>query len=354
MRNKANRHNFEIRTQNAPKSKKTGQRQIIKIVLICIGIIILLGALLYGLNLLSATKKWNRRTMFKPVETIISPEIKEYVLNEDVISVLLLGVDNKGHGSQDYNGQCDAVALMVLNTKTNDMKIISIPRETMTKIIRQGSSGNFTDQFYGQIALAHSYGVDNADSAQLCQKAVSQLFYGIPISNTVQFAVNGVPKANDLVGGVSLTLLEDFTNLENSPDYQDPKMAVGATLTLNGNQAYTYVKYRDINKEFSSTDRLKRQMQYFKEYFKAVYALTKKNPLFLASAYGSLKEFLYTNLSLEEMLFFGTRALDAGLSDKTLITIDGEMKMGETYEEFYADDAKLKQMVLDLFFVKDT
>ncbi len=350
--------------EKAPSEKRRffslstlSRKEKIIILAISLLIVLVLGMVLYALNLLRATTVWNRNTMFETGEYEITGTVAseaEYVLNPDVISVLMLGIDKKGHGSEEYNGQCDAIAVMALNTKTNEMTIISIPRDTMAYITRQNQYGSFTDQLYAQLALAHSYGKNDADSVSLCQRAVSQLLYGVPINHTVQFQVSGVPEANDLVGGVTLTLLEDFTNLKTSPDKNDPSMVQGATLTLSGQQAYNYVQYRDIYKEGSSADRLKRQIQYFKAYFKAVQAKVQENPLFLVSAYNSLQDFLYTNLSMEEMLFFGNQALNAGLSENSVVAIEGEMTKGETYMEFYPDEDALKQLVLDVFFEKKT
>ena len=122
---------------------------------------------------------------------------KKFILNPDIQAILLLGTDSNKHSSiKEYNGQCDLVVLAVINSKSKSLNLLVIPRETMTDIIRKDTQGNFVDKELGQIALAHAYGIDDEDSIKLCQQAVSNLLYGIPINKTVRLQVEGITAAN--------------------------------------------------------------------------------------------------------------------------------------------------------------
>ena len=61
--------------------------------------------------------------------------------------------------------------------------------------------------------------------------------HGIDIDFYISLEMDGISTLNDALGGVTVTLEDDFTAL-------DPTMTKGTTLTLEGNQAEYYVRGR--------------------------------------------------------------------------------------------------------------
>mgnify|MGYP001718301415 FL=1 len=92
-------------------------------------------------------------------------------------------------------------------------------------------------------------------SCQYMVDAVSNLFYGMPINGYVALNMNAVGMINDAVGGVTVTVPEDMTQV-------DPSFAEGAMVTLTGDQALKFTRYRDTEKDFSNNSRMERQKQY--------------------------------------------------------------------------------------------
>lgn len=82
-------------------------------------------------------------------------------------------------------------------------------------------------------------------SCQYMVDAVSNLFYGMPINGYVALNMNAVAMINDAVGGVTVTVPEDMTQV-------DPSFAEGAAVTLTGDQALKFTRYRDTEKDFSN------------------------------------------------------------------------------------------------------
>ena len=85
-------------------------------------------------------------------------------------------------------------------------------------------------------------------------KAVSNMFYQLPIHGYAAINMSAIPIINDQVGGVDVTVLEDLTKW-------DPKLKEGAKVHLEGQSAYHYVKCRDVNVFGSNDKRLERQRQ---------------------------------------------------------------------------------------------
>ena len=73
--------------------------------------------------------------------------------------------------------------------------------------------------------------------------AVSNLFYGMPINGYVALNMNAVAMINDAVGGVTVTVPEDMAQV-------DPSFAEGAAVTLTGDQALKFTRYRDTERIF--------------------------------------------------------------------------------------------------------
>lgn len=64
--------------------------------------------------------------------------------------------------------------------------------------------------------------------------------------------MDGISELNDLAGGVTVTLEDDFSSI-------DPAMAKGTTLTLHGDQAETFVRSRMTVGDGTNASRMERQ-----------------------------------------------------------------------------------------------
>ena len=63
----------------------------------------------------------------------------------------------------------------------------------------------------------------------LCMKAVSRLFYGLPIHGYCSVNMEAIPIINDIVGGVDVTVLETLKNSSGTVNFQE-----GETVHLEG------------------------------------------------------------------------------------------------------------------------
>ena len=105
----------------------------------------------------------------------------------------------------------------------------------MTQIQILGVTEEPAGSFTGQLALAHTYGSGEEDSCENTVLAVSNLLYGMEIDHYVSLTMDGVALLNDLVGGVPVEVLDDFSGIDDS-------LVQGETVTLRGRQALTYVR----------------------------------------------------------------------------------------------------------------
>ena len=123
-------------------------------------------------------KKWQ--------EGVVTYEGKEYLYNTDIKTYLMMGVDIDGpvQQSSDYTqgGQSDALFLLVVNNKTEQLQVISINRNTMADIELCDEEGIDMGILKTQICLQHAFGDGKRLSCSKTVDAVSGLFQNIPIS----------------------------------------------------------------------------------------------------------------------------------------------------------------------------
>ena len=160
---------------------------------------------------------------------------EKYVYNEDLVSILFLGVDKEafeegGTVGDGKAGQADALFLLVLDTKTGKSRLIAISRDTMTDVNVYSDLGNFIGTEKLQLCLAYTYGDGKEKSCENTVRAVSRLFYGMPVAAYAALDLDAIAVLTDAVGGVEVTVTKDLT-------IQDPSLKEGERKVLTGEQA---------------------------------------------------------------------------------------------------------------------
>ena len=278
---------------------------------------------------------------------------EKYVYNEDLVSILFLGVDKEafegGTVGDGKAGQADALFLLVLDTKTGKSRLIAISRDTMTHVNVYSDLGNFIGTEKLQLCLAYTYGDGKEKSCENTVRAVSRLFYGMPVAAYAALDLDAIAVLTDAVGGVEVTVTKDLT-------IQDPSLKEGERKVLTGEQAQWYVRSRLVEEKEATadanSDRIERQKQYLAAFGGKAAEQFRKNPLFLLTLYQKIKDFSVTNLSAAEVTYLGTLLFRGGFQDAGILSIKGEASMGETYAEFHVDEQAMYEMVLEVFYRK--
>ena len=194
----------------------------------------------------------------------------------------------------------------------------------MTQIQILGVTGEPAGTFTGQLALAHTYGSGEEDSCENTVLAVSNLLYGMEIDHYVSLTMDGVALLNDLVGGVTVEVLDDFSGIDDS-------LVQGETVTLQGQQALTYVRSRGGLEDSSNLHRMERQRQYLGALQQQLKAAVQQEDGFTLDALLQLNEYNGVRLHGEPALRpGGTAWLPTRVSD--ILTTPGDAQEGE---EFY-------------------
>lgn len=273
---------------------------------------------------------------------------KVYDYNENILSFLFMGIDVDDVLSEEQqgwdSGQADALFLLVLNPDTRRITVIAIDRNTMTDVDMYDQENHFLATVQAQINLAHGYGDGREQSAANQVKAVSRLMYELPIHGYCAINLPAINYINDVIGGVDVTVTEDLS--------EHIQLAAGEAVHLDGRLAYFYIRYRDVNREESARLRLERQRQYllaFAEKARREIARDVSLPLRL---YEALAPSMVTDVTANEVVYLAGEAVKYTFSAEDLILLPGVTDTSGEYDEFYVDQAALKQIIIDVFYTE--
>ncbi len=269
-----------------------------------------------------------------------------YSYNEDLFVILCMGIDTKDDMIRDGEAgnarQSDANFLVVLDGKKKEIKIVAIPRDTMTGIEIYDVRGEYVTTVEEHFALQFAYGDGGSRSCEMTERAASRLFYGIPVNGYVCFNLRAIEVLNGMMGGVPVEPEEDFEDLK-----------AGETVTLNNEQAYRYVQSRDCDEAFSAEKRLGRQKQYLTSFLQKALACTKEDPFLPVRIYHSVSDHMSTDLSGIKLFSLIVTGLQCDFSEDGFYVVPGEQRAGQRFEEFHVDEDAFYEMMLEIFFDKD-
>lgn len=283
-------------------------------------------------------------------EGTITYKGKSYVYNSDLDIYLLMGIDKEGpvEVAEDYvsGGQSDALFLFVMDRETEEVSVISINRNTMTRVetyLANGTNAGYTE---AQICVQHGFGDGRRVSCGLTEKAVAHLFYNIPIDGYLSINVGAVSTLNDSIGGVEVTVLNDLVYPE-----KNVVLTKDQTVTLTGEQAYVYLRGRDTDEFDSATLRLRRQEQYITAYLEKVEKMISTSSSQLVSIYEELSPYIVTNIEVVSLL---EEITSYNYSSERMYTVPGETVMGKEFEEFHVDEDALYDLIINVFYEEVT
>ncbi len=280
-------------------------------------------------------------------ENTITYNGKKYILNKNIVSVLVMGIDrdnvNQNYGSGN-NGQADVIFVATIDTKTKKTTIIPISRETMVDVNLYTADGKYAGSNHEQLCLAYAYGNTTEESCQNVLTSVKRLLFGINISSYITMEMTGVEKLTDLVGGVKLTAIE---NIETK------RLTVnkGRSISLNGSQAIAYIQYRGDDVE-ANARRMARQKQFLSALMNKTGNAILSDFSKLSKYYNTLSPYFSTNVSFAQITYLAQNCLTLNFGDAIEYkTIDGTLSQGEAWVEFTADKDSLLQTVIDTFYI---
>ena len=232
--------------------------------------------------------------------------------------------------------------LLVTNSDDQTLSVVSINRNSMTQIQVYSESGLSLGTANAQICTQHGFGDGKKLSCSRTVDAVSYLFYNLPIDGYLSINMGAIPIMNDSVGGIEVTVLDDLYYPSAGVDLKK-----GETVTLEGMEAYYYLRGRDTGTFDSATNRLRRQEQFITSYFAKLTEIAKGSTSKVLSVYEAIEDYVVTNIDFVDMI---SELMAYEYDESRLYTVPGETVMGEKHEEYYVDDDALYDLIVQVFY----
>lgn len=284
-------------------------------------------------------------------DTLLTVNGHTYQQRSNLTTILFMGIDQSenpvtvpAYLKYVSGGQADFLRLMVIDPLEKTVAQIEIDRDTMTPITVLGTLGGKVGYRTAQICLSHGFGDGREQSCGFTVEAVSNLLYNVPITYYAAMNLDGISALNDMLGGVTVTLADDFSHI-------DPAMTKGTTLTLVGDQAEIFVRSRMSVGVGTNEARMTRQRQYVGQMMELLNDRLHSSSDFIGTLFDGLSPYLCTNLSRAQMVNEAWAIKD--YTRLPLTSIDGVHAVGDDgYMQFRPDESSLEQAILDVFYKK--
>lgn len=272
---------------------------------------------------------------------------KTYDYNEGVYNLLVLGIDAEGEYEEgeffETGGKADAIFILSINNSKKTVSTIQLNRDTVTEVQKLGVFGDPVATLNSQLATAYAYGSGGKSSCENMSRAVSGLLYGVPIDGYLAMNMEGIIPFVNAVGGVTVTLKDDFTKF-------DPEMEAGKTLTLDGAKAYIYLRGRGDVGDQQNTSRMERHRTFYSGLFKQVDKLLGSDVSKLKSVYDAIYPYSYFSISLSKLMSLYSDSSD--YRRVPTVTPEGVINEDAEYTEFYVDETALRKLVFDVWYTE--
>lgn len=351
IRTRKRRRTKHHRAQHLSKGKKVVLGVVAALVVLACAVAIAVAVLVHN-GALSARQEFEGAQTPETVETTnggqtIVHDGHTYQYNENVVTMLFLGVDDEtNYGNARPDAKCADVNLLVsMDTETNDMTVVAIPRDSQVDVDRY-DNGEYADTIPLQLCLAYSVDLNTEEEcAENSVKSASRIFYSLPISYYFSMDEEAFVELSDAVGGVQVEALDT---------YPGANFSKGETVLLQGEDAWNYIHYRDINIDYSSLDRQERQVQFAKAFLNK---LKKSNVKQLLKLYNVIQANTLTNLGTSELAYLASCFVSGGKGSISFTSIEGNTKFmvdadGVEREHVFLDDDSVLKATLAAYYTQ--
>ena len=270
---------------------------------------------------------------------------KTYYKKPNITTLLFMGIDRditQTTNSFRNGGQADYLMLLVIDHDTQTIRQLQIERDTMAKVDVLTILGKPGGTRVLQICLSHGYGADQTACCENTVYSVSRYLDNLDVDLYMAVDYSAVNLINGMLGGVTVTLTEDFSEL-------DPAMTAGTTLKLEGHQAELFVRSRMSVGDGTNASRQLRQREWMNGAVDLLRARVKEDSNFLQTLIDALGEGMTTNAAQGRLMNEFNRAWQYTLNP--VEQIPGTYTIGsDGFVEYHTTADDVTQWILDTMY----
>ncbi len=274
-----------------------------------------------------------------PVNADVYYKGKGYNYIDTLVNVLFIGVDK--NSTDEGRNQADSLFLVSIGEGEKEVRVIGVSRNTIATISKLNASGQMVMKTETQICLAYGYGDTEKKCSELTVDAVSQLFYGLPIQGYYTIYMDEIADVVDYVGGVDVTVTGDVAG-------RMPGWDAGKKITLNGENALTYLRYRDMYQTGGNEQRFARQRGFLSGFLTAAKAKFKTDPSMPLNVFRMLSNRSTTNIGSDSAVYLATLVLNASLG--SIQTVQGDLGTLFGRDALFINERALYELIIKNYY----
>lgn len=261
---------------------------------------------------------------------VVEPVITEHDLwvdhlkESERVNVLLFGTDGY---------RADTLIFMSYSEADNDIVMVTIPRDTQHEVEGMDALGQ------DKINAVYCF-PDGKGGSDNQRKAIEEIL-GVPIHYYVKVNYNGLKAIVNTIGGVEVTVPFD---MDYDDRWADPELHIhldAGSQVLDGDKAMQFIRWRKNNDGWGDSDlaRTKRQQDFIIKVVKKSFGLN------ITKVIGICYDYVRTDMTLEDLLYYGTELIGFDFNSIQKYTLPGEADMSF----FYQDEAATMDLMKEIY-----
>lgn len=225
-------------------------------------------------------------------------------------NILLLGIDESEEREEWGSFRTDTIMLVTIDFSTNDVALISIPRDSYVKIYN--ANGELYDELepFDKINSAFSSGGGAEKKGFEYTMSTIEKLLGIPVDLYCAFNMNVVKDVVNAMGGVDY-----YVDVEVNMNGRH--LDIGQQ-HLDGQAVLDYCRQRKGSSDIARIDRQQRMLEAILNQLKSTNQIIK-----IPSIYSAVESNLMTNLSFKQISSLALVALRMDMEQLSRHTLDG-------------------------------
>jgi LCP family protein required for cell wall assembly len=241
--------------------------------------------------------------------------------SRNITNILILGIDQVRHEA----ARADTIMVMSINEDTDEVALISIPRDTRVEIPGRGMDKlNHAMAYRGEIAL---------------MIATVEHFLGVPMDHYVYTNFRGFADIVDVLGGVTIDVEKEMIHVNEDEPF--PFHLKPGRQRLMGEQALGYVRYR--NDDQGDFGRMMRQQSFLTALSKEVRQV--KTIFMLPQIMEQAARHIRTDMSISQLLASSRRAFSINIDEVKMITLKGRTQSFNGTSYVVLDQEQLRNTI---------
>ncbi len=296
-RNMDRRRGDRNRVSPKEKQKKKRRRRRKRIVLVCVELLLLAGLCIAGYGMLKLGKL--------NINILDQDKLEVYKDTGPYTNIACFGLDSR-NGELEGGVQSDSIIIASINNETNDVKLVSVYRDTL---LQQ------EDGTYAKANAAYNRGGPEAAISLLNRN------FDLDIRNYVSVNFNALVDVIDALGGLEIELTQEEAFYTNGYAAETSRVVgqemvdideVAGTQLLDGVHAVSYARIRYTKgNDFKRTERQREVLQKTAEKAKEADLIT------LNKIVDKVFPQISTSLTLSDMLGFAANIMDYNIVETT-------------------------------------